>query len=128
MCISISIFICSLNKMNAKRVSFSDNTDVFTIPRVDGAKRLSRCERGSKVIYSCEELRSQIVIREEAAIRRAKREYVELEKRCKELCEYIQTIDEDNDDEYQDFYEMIEENFFEQSILTRKLIALLIAK
>ena len=113
--------------MNAKRVSFSDINARFEIPRVEGTKKLKRFSQAEKVLYSDEELAEQIKIRKEFAIRDAKKKFMKLEKQYKELQQYIMSLDEDDDDyyaEYEMYHNMMEENFFEQSVLTRKLIAL----
>ena len=113
--------------MNAKRVSFSDINDVFTIPRVEGSKKLMFPLKKDLVVYSEEALEEQIQKRKEYAIREAKKKFMKLEKQYKELQQYIMSLDEDDDDyyaEYEMYHDMMEENFFEQSVLTRKLVAL----
>jgi thiamine kinase-like enzyme len=78
-------------------------------------------------VYSDEDLEKQITRRKEFAIHEAKKRFIKLEKQYKELQEYIQELDEEDDhyyDEYELYHTMMEENFFEQSVLTRKLIAL----
>jgi len=113
--------------MNAKRVSFSDINDIFTIPRVEGAKKLMSPCKKDLLVYSDEALAEQIQKRKEYAIRETKKRFIKLEKQYKELQEYIMSLDEDDDDyydEYELYHTMMEENFFEQSVLTRKLLAL----
>jgi hypothetical protein len=113
--------------MNAKRVSFSDINDIFTIPRVEGTKKLMFPWKTEKVLYSNEDLAEQITRRKEFAIREAKKRFINLEKQYKVLQEYIMSLDEEDDDyydEYEMYHTMMEENFFEQSVLTRKLLAL----
>jgi hypothetical protein len=113
--------------MNAKRVSFSDINDIFTIPRVEGTKKLMFPWKTEKVLYSNEDLEEQITRRKDRAIRHTKQKFMKLEKQYKELQEYIMSLDEEDDDyydEYELYHTMMEENFFEQSVLTRKLLAL----
>jgi len=113
--------------MNAKRVSFSYINDIYTIPRVEGTKKLMFPWKTEKVLYSDEDLAEQITRRKEFAIREAKKRFINLEKQYKELQEYIMSLDEEDDDyyeEYELYHTMMEENFFEQSVLTRKLLAL----
>ena len=113
--------------MNAKRVSFSDINDIYTIPRVEGTKKLMFPWKTEKVLYSNEDLEEQITRRKEFAIRETKKRFMKLEKQYKELQEYIMSLDEEDDDyydEYELYHTMMEENFFEQSVLTRKLLAL----
>jgi len=113
--------------MNAKRVSFSDINEILTIPRVEGTKKLMFPWKAEKVLYSNEDLAEQITRRKEFAIREAKKRFINLEKQYKELQEYIMSLDEEDDDyydEYEMYHTMMEENFFEQSVLTRKLLAL----
>jgi hypothetical protein len=113
--------------MNEKRVSFSDINDIFTIPRVEGTKKLMFPWKTEKVLYSNEDLAEQITRRKEFAIREAKKRFINLEKQYKELQEYIMSLDEEDDDyydEYELYHTTMEENFFEQSVLTRKLLAL----
>jgi hypothetical protein len=113
--------------MNAKRVSFSDINDIFTIPRVEGTKKLMFPWKDERVSYSDEDLEEQIQKRKEFAIHEAKKRFIKLEKQYKELQEYIMSLDEEDDDYYDDYelyHTMMEENFFEQSVLTRKLLAL----
>lgn len=117
--------------MNAKRVSFSDINDVFTIPRVEGTKKLMFPCKDERVLYSDEALEEQIKRRREFAISEAKKKFIKLERQYKELQEYIMSLDEEEEDyfdEYEMYVGMMEENFFEQSALTRKLIALLADK
>ena len=117
--------------MNAKRVSFSDINEILTIPRVEGTKKLMFPWKTEKVLYSDEDLAEQIQKRKEFAIREAKKRFINLEKQYKELQEYIMSLDEDDDDyydEYELYHTMMEENFFEQNALTRKLLALLVVK
>lgn len=117
--------------MNAKRVSFSDINDVFMIPRVEGTKKLMFPWKNERVLYSDEDLEEQIKRRKEFAICEAKKKFMKLEKQYKELQEYIMSLDEEDDDyfdEYEMYVGMMEENFFEQSNLTRKLIALMADK
>ena len=117
--------------MNAKRVSFSDINDILTIPRVEGTKKLMFPWKNERVLYSEEAVEEQIQKRRENAIRHAKKKFLELERQYKELQEYIMSLDEDDDDyyeEYELYHTMMEENFFEQSVLTRKLIALFVDK
>jgi len=113
--------------MNAKRVSFSDINDIFTIPRVEGTKKLMFPWKNERVSYSGEDLEEQIQKRKEFAIHEAKKRFIKLEKQYKELQEYIMSLDEEDDDYYDDYelyHTMMEENFFEQGVLTRKLLAL----
>ncbi len=113
--------------MNAKRVSFSDINDIFTIPCVEGTKKLMTPWKKDLLVYSEEDLEEQIQKRKEHVIRETKKKFMKLEKQYKELQEYIMSLDEDDDDyydEYELYHNMMEENFFEQSVLTRKLIAL----
>jgi predicted transcriptional regulator len=113
--------------MNAKRVSFSDINDIFTIPRVEGTKKLMFPWKDERVSYSDEDLKEQIRKRKENAIRDAKKRFIKLEKQYKELHQCIQELDEEDDHydyEYEIYHTMMEENFFEQSVLTRKLIVL----
>jgi len=113
--------------MNAKRVSFSDINDIFTIPRVEGTKKLVSPWKKDLLVYSDEDLAEQITRRKEHAIRETKKRFIKLEKQYKELQEYIMSLDEEDDDyynEYELYHTMMEENFFEQSVLTRKLLAL----
>ena len=113
--------------MNAKRVSFSDINDIYTIPRVEGTKKLIFPWKTEKVLYSDEDLAEQITRRKEFAIREAKKRFINMEKQYKELQEHIMSLDEEDDDyyeEYELYHTMMEENFFEQSVLTRKLLAL----
>lgn len=113
--------------MNAKRVSFSDINDVFMIPRVEGTKKLMSPWKNERILYSEEDLEEQIKNRRDYAIRHTKKKFMELERQYKELQQYIMSLDEDDDDyydEYELYRNMMEENFFEQSALTRKLIAL----
>ena len=117
--------------MNAKRVSFSDINDIFTIPCVEGTKKLMTPWKKDLLVYSNEALEEQIQRRKEFAIRETKRKFMKLEKQYKELQEYIMSLDEEDDDyydEYELYHTMMEENFFEQSVLTRKLIALFATK
>jgi predicted transcriptional regulator len=117
--------------MNAKRVSFSDINDVFTIPCVEGAKKLMTPWKKDLIVYSEEALEEQIQKRKEYAIREAKKKFMKLEKQYKELQQYIMSLDEDDDDdllEYDMYVNMIEENFYEQSAVTSQLIALFIDK
>ena len=117
--------------MNAKRVSFSDINDIFTIPRVEGTKKLMSPWKTEKVLYSEEDLEEQIQKRKEHVIRETKRKFMKLERQYKELQQYIMSLDEDDDDyydEYELYHTMMEENFFEQGVLTRKLIALFTQK
>ena len=117
--------------MNAKRVSFSDINDIFTIPRVEGTKKLMFPWKNERILYSEEDLEEQIKNRRDYAIRNAKKKFMELERQYKELQQYIMSLDEDDDDyydEYELYHTMMEENFFEQSVLTRKLIALFATK
>lgn len=117
--------------MNAKRVSFSDTNDVFTIPSVEGSKKLMTPRKKDLLVYSEEALEEQIQKRKEYAIRETKKKFMKLERQYKELQQYIMSLDEDDDDyydEYEMYHTMMEENFFEQNALTRKLIALLAAK
>ena len=112
--------------MNAKRVSFSDVNDIFTIPSIEGTKKLMTPLKKDLVVYSEEALEEQIRKRKENAIRDAKKQFMKLEKQYEELHQYIMSLDEDDDDyyaEYEMYHDMMEENFFEQSVLTRKLIA-----
>ena len=114
--------------MNAKRVSFSDINDIFTIPRIEGAKKLIPPYKKDLLVYSDEDLAEQIQKRKEFAIRETKKRIMELEKQYKELQEYITSMDEeddDYDDEYEMYFNMLEETFFDQSVLVRKLIALM---
>ena len=114
--------------MNAKRVSFSDINDIFTIPRIEGAKKLMPPCKKDLLVYSDEALAEQIQKRKEFAIRETKKRIMELEKQYKELQEYITSMDEeddDYDDEYEMYFNMLEETFFDQSVLVRKLIALM---
>lgn len=117
--------------MNARRVSFSDINDIFTIPCVEGSKKLMTPWKKDLLVYSDEDLEEQIQKRKDHAIRHTKKKFMELEKQYKELQQYIMSLDEEDDD-YYDEYEMyhtaMEENFFEQSALTRKLLALLITE
>jgi 2-phosphoglycerate kinase len=113
--------------MNTKRVSFSDINNVFTIPGVEGSRKLMTPLKKDLIVYSEEDLKEQIQKRREYAIREAKKRFINLEKQYKELQEYIMSLDEEDDDyydEYEMYHNMMEENFFEQSALTRKLIAL----
>lgn len=113
--------------MNAKRVSFCDIDDVFTIPRVEGVKKPMTPRKKDLLVYSDEDLEEQIRRRKEYAIRGAMKKSMELDKQYKELQQYIMSLDEDDDDycaKYEMYFTMMEENFFEQSILTRKLSAL----
>lgn len=113
--------------MIAKRVSFNDVNDIFTIPSIEGTKKLMTPLKKDLVVYSEEALEEQIRKRKENAIRDAKKQFMKLEKQYKELHQCIQELDEEDDhydDEYEIFHNMMEENFFEQSVLTRKLIAL----
>ena len=113
--------------MIAKRVSFSDVNDVFTIPCIEGTKKLLTPWKKDLRVYSEEDLAEQIQKRKDHAIRFAKKRFMELERQYKELQQYIMALDEDDDDyydEYEMYHAMMEENFFEQSVLTRKLIAL----
>jgi hypothetical protein len=113
--------------MNAKRVSFSDINDIFTVPRIEGTKKLMTPWKTERVMYSNEDLEEQITRRKEIAILEAKKRFITLEKQYKELQEYIMSLDEEDDDysdEYELYHTMMEENFSEQSVLTRKLIAL----
>ena len=117
--------------MNAKRVSFSDINDIFTIPCVEGTKKLMTPRKKDLLVYSNEALEEQIQRRKEFAISEGKKKFVKLERQYKELQEYIMSLDEDDDDyydEYELYHNMMEENFFEQSALTRKLIALFVDK
>lgn len=117
--------------MNAKRVSFSDINDIFTIPSIEGTKKLMFPWKNERVLYSDEDLKEQIRKRKKNAIREAKKRFMDLERKYKELHQCIQELDEEDDhyyDEYEIFHTMMEENFFEQSVLTRKLIALLADK
>lgn len=117
--------------MNSKRVSFSDINDVFTIPYVEGTKKLTIPLKKDLVVYSDEDLEEQIRKRKENAIRDAKKQIMDLERKYKELHQCIQELDEEDDhyyDEYEIFHTMVEENCFEQSVLTIKLIALLADK
>jgi thiamine kinase-like enzyme len=113
--------------MNAKRVSFSDINEILIIPCVEGTKKLMTPWKKDLTVYSDEDLEKQITRRKEFAIHEAKKRFIKLEKQYKELQEYIQELDEEDDhyyDEYELYHTMMEENFFEQSVLTRKLIAL----
>jgi len=113
--------------MNAKHVSFSDVDDILIIPCVEGSKKLMTPWKDERVSYSDEDLKDQIQKRKENAIHEAKKRFINLEKQYKELNQYIQELDEEDDhyyDEYELYHTMMEENFFEQSVLTRKLIAL----
>ena len=113
--------------MNAKRVSFSDINEILIIPCVEGTKKLMTPWKKDLTIYSDEDLKEQIRKRKENAIRDAKKQFTNLEKKYKELHQYIQELDEEDDDyydEYELYHTMMEENFFEQSVLTRKLLAL----
>ena len=113
--------------MNSKRVSFSDINEIIIIPCVEGTKKLMTPWKKDLTIYSDEDLEEQIRKRKENAIRDAKKQFTDLEKKYKELHQYIQELDEEDDhyyDEYELYHTMMEENFFEQSVLTRKLIAL----
>lgn len=117
--------------MNSKRVSFSDVNDIFTIPSIEGTRKLLTPWKKDLTIYSDEDLEEQIRKRKENAIRDAKKQFMDLEKKYKELHQCIQELDEEDEhyyDEYEIFHTMVEENFFEQSVLTRKLIALLADK
>lgn len=113
--------------MNAKRVSFSDINEILIIPCVEGTKKMMTPLKKDLTIYSDEDLKEQIRKRKENAIRDAKKQFTDLEKKYKELHQYIQELDEEDDDyydEYELYHTMMEENFFEQSVLTRKLLAL----
>ena len=113
--------------MNAKRVSFSDINEILIIPCVEGTKKLMTPRKKDLTIYSDEDLKEQIRKRKENAIRDAKKQFTDLEKKYKELHQCIQELDEEDDDyydEYELYHNMMEENFFEQSVLTRKLLAL----
>jgi hypothetical protein len=113
--------------MNVKRVSFSDINDIFTIPRIEGTKKLMTPWKKDLTVYSDEDLKEQIRKRKENAIRDAKKQFTDLERKYKELQQCIQELDEEDDHyyyEYELYHTMMEENFFEQSVLTRKLIAL----
>lgn len=117
--------------MNVKRVSFSDINDVFTIPSIEGTRKMLTPLKKDLTIYSDEALKKQIRKRKENAIRDAKKQFMDLERKYKELHQSIQELDEEDDhyyDEYEIFHTMMEENFFEQSNLTRKLIALMADK
>ena len=117
--------------MNAKRVSFSDVDDIFTIPRIEGTKKLMFPWKKERVLYSDEDLKEQIQRRRERAIRDAKKRFLELERQYKELQKYVQELDENDEDdlpEYEMYVNMIEENFYEQSAVTRQLIALFTEK
>ena len=112
--------------MIEKRVSFSDVNDIFTIPSIEGTGKLMTPLKKDLVVYSEEALEEQIQKRKEYAIRDAKKQFMKLEKQYKELHQYIMSLNEDDDDyyaEYEMYHDMMEENFFEQSVLTRKLIA-----
>ena len=113
--------------MNAKRVSFSDINEILIIPCVEGTKKMMTPLKKDLTIYSDEDLKEQIRKRKEFAIHEAKKRFIKLEKQYKELQEYIMSLDEEDDDyydEYELYHNMMEENFFEQSVLTRKLLAL----
>lgn len=113
--------------MNEKRVRFSDNINIFTIPRVEGTRELPQLAQTEKVwCYTNEELKEEIRKRKEFAIRNVEKQLGELERRCKKLIEYILKLgDDDGDcDEYELYHEMMGENFYQQSVLARKLIAL----
>jgi len=113
--------------MNAKRVRFSDINEILIIPCVEGTKKMMTPLKKDLTIYSDEDLKEQIRKRKENAIRDAKKQFTDLEKKYKELHQYIQELDEEDDDyydEYELYHTMMEENFFEQSVLTRKLLAL----
>jgi predicted RNase H-like nuclease (RuvC/YqgF family) len=116
--------------MNAKRVSFSDINEILIIPCVEGTKKLMTPWKKDLTVYSDEDLKEQIRKRKENAIRDAKKQFTDLERKYKELHQCIQELDEELDEEDDHYYEyeiyhtMMEENFFEQSVLTRKLIAL----
>jgi len=117
--------------MIKKRVSFSDINDIFTIPRVEGTKKMLPRERTNKTMFAGDELSEQIATRKKTAIWRAKAEFIELEKKYKDLQEYVTSLDEEDDDyyeEYELYLSLIEENFFEQSVLTRKILALMAEK
>jgi hypothetical protein len=114
--------------MIKKRVSFSDINDVFIIPDIDGTKKMLPRVKTDKTIFSGDELIEQISTRKKMAIWRAKAEFIELERKYNELQQYVASLDEDDDDyyeEYELYLGMIEENFFDQSVLTRKIIALI---
>jgi len=117
--------------MIKKRVSFSDINDVFIIPDIDGTKKMLPRVKTDKTIFSGDELVEQISTRKKTAIWRAKAEFIELEIKYKELQQYVASLDEDDDDYYEKYelyLGMIEENFFDQSVLTRKIIALMVDK
>ena len=117
--------------MNAKHVSFSDVNDIFTIPHIEGTKKLMFPWKKERVLYSDEDLKEQIQRRRERAIRDAKKRFLELERQYKELQKYVQELDENDEDdlpEYDMYVNMIEENFYEQSAVTRQLIALFTEK
>ena len=89
--------------MNVKRVSFSDMNDIFTIPRIEGTKKLMFPWKNERVLYSDEDLKEQIKNRREHAIRDAKKKFMELERKYKELQQYIMSLDEDDDDYYEEY-------------------------
>jgi len=76
--------------MNAKRVSFSDINEILIIPCVEGTKKLMTPRKKDLTIYSDEDLKEQIRKRKENAIRYAKKQFTDLEKKYKELHQYIQ--------------------------------------
>ena len=117
--------------MNSKRVSFSDINDVLTIPPIEGTRKLMFPWKKERVLYSNEDLKEQIQRRRERAIRDDKKRFLELERQYKELQKYVQELDENDEDdlpEYEMYVNMIEENFYEQSAVTRQLIALFTEK
>jgi len=117
--------------MIKKRVSFSDINDVFIIPNIDGTKKMLPRIKSDKTLFSGDELIEQISTRKKTAIWHAKAELIELEKKFKDLQRYVASLDEEDDnyyEEYEMYIGMIEENFFDQSVLTRKIIALMVDK
>lgn len=116
--------------MNSKRVSFSDINDVLTIPPIEGTRKLMFPWKKERVLYSNEDLKEQIKRRKEFAIRDAKRKFMDLERKYKDIKKYVLEPADDEDDEdtlneYEICVGMMEDIFFEQSILTRKLLCLL---